>query len=144
MEVINIEQDPGLFTIVEELASVELKLNNIDNVDRIRGWRNKNVLKSIISNCKIRARSKGQKCDITEEFLEQLRIRQNNKCVYSGIEFSEEMKHDKISIDRIDSNKGYTKDNVQLVTKAVNYMKQEYSEAMFLHLCRKIVDNCKI
>jgi len=37
-----------------------------------------------------------------------------------------------ISIDRIDSSKGYTKDNIQLVGSIINIMKNDIKEEDFL------------
>jgi hypothetical protein len=44
------------------------------------------------------------------------------------------------SLDRIDSGKGYTIDNVQWVHKVVNKIKQELSENDFLNWCTIIVE----
>jgi hypothetical protein len=45
------------------------------------------------------------------------------------------------SIDRIDSSGHYTPENVQIVMAAVNVMKGELSDAVFLELCRQITVN---
>lgn len=45
------------------------------------------------------------------------------------------------SIDRIDSSKGYTKDNIQWVHKNVNIMKMDQTMDQFLYICKKIVDH---
>lgn len=44
-------------------------------------------------------------------------------------------------MDRIDSNVGYTKENVQWVHKRINIMKQNLQEDEFLYLCKLIVEN---
>lgn len=43
-----------------------------------------------------------------------------------------------ISVDRIDSSKGYTKDNVQLVCDIVNRMKLDLNMSKFVELCKII------
>ncbi len=43
------------------------------------------------------------------------------------------------SIDRIDSSKGYSKDNVQWVHKNVNIAKRTLSNAEFIAVCREVV-----
>ena len=43
-----------------------------------------------------------------------------------------------LSIDRLDSSKGYTKDNVVLVTAIVNSMKNDLSENEFIKIIKKI------
>jgi hypothetical protein len=42
------------------------------------------------------------------------------------------------SLDRIDSSKGYTIDNVQWVHKTVNLMKRELNQQDFIDICNKI------
>lgn len=44
------------------------------------------------------------------------------------------------SIDRIDSNLGYTKDNIQLVVRKVNMMKQQYTQEEFIEVCKAVAD----
>lgn len=44
------------------------------------------------------------------------------------------------SLDRKDSSKGYTTDNVQVVVSAYNYAKSEWSADVLLRLARAIVD----
>ena len=43
-----------------------------------------------------------------------------------------------ISIDRIDSNKGYYIDNIQLVYPKINMMKFTYSQDEFIDLCKRV------
>jgi hypothetical protein len=45
------------------------------------------------------------------------------------------------SVDRIDSSKHYTVDNIQIVLLAVNIMKGELPQDVFLEFCRQIVIN---
>lgn len=45
-----------------------------------------------------------------------------------------------VSIDRIDSTKGYTKDNTQLVCDIVNRMKLDLPMNEFVILCKIIYD----
>ena len=39
------------------------------------------------------------------------------------------------SLDRIDSSKGYTRDNVQWVHKWINFMKQDFTQEEFITFC---------
>lgn len=43
-----------------------------------------------------------------------------------------------ISVDRIDSSKGYTKDNIQLICGMVNIIKYKLPQEKFIELCKKI------
>lgn len=84
--------------------------------------------------------------DLTAQFLWELYERQNRKCALSGeeIKFSytnSNRPEGTISLDRIDSNKGYTKDNVQWVHKDINTLKTDFDQAKFLELCKKVVDH---
>lgn len=64
---------------------------------------------------------------------------QKGKCALSGLPM---IKHPRTwSIDRIDSNQGYTQRNVQLVDKRVNMMKGALDQGEFLLLCVSIANN---
>ena len=43
-----------------------------------------------------------------------------------------------LSIDRIDSKVGYTKDNIQIVLKEVNLMKNTLSHEEFIKICKLV------
>ena len=45
------------------------------------------------------------------------------------------------SLDRIDSTKGYSKDNIQWVHKDINCMKMDFSQQYFIDLCVKVAKN---
>lgn len=45
------------------------------------------------------------------------------------------------SIDRIDSNLGYTKENCQMVTLQFNIAKGQWSNIEMLEMCRQFVNN---
>lgn len=45
-----------------------------------------------------------------------------------------------ISIDRIDSNFGYTKDNIQLVGAIINKMKTDVPDTDFINMCSIIAN----
>jgi len=100
-------------------------------------------------------RKNGIPVDIDAKYIYDLWIKQNKKCALSGLPIDfintnpgnpnrKESKYDLIctaSPDRIDSNKGYTKDNVQLLHKDVNMIKKEYDQIYFLNLCKLITEN---
>lgn len=64
---------------------------------------------------------------------------QNHKCALSGLSIEPNinvhLNDQYLSIDRIDSFKGYEKDNVQLVDKRINMMKGSLSDDEFIDLC---------
>ena len=82
--------------------------------------------------------------DLTLEQLIELWNRQVGKCAISGVEMSyqrNKRQHNmrNCSIDRIDSSKGYTIDNVQLVCWIVNRMKGEQSTEELIKWCNHIL-----
>lgn len=67
---------------------------------------------------------------ITVEDVVALWDKQNGRCAISGMPMAHEFKNLRsVSIDRIDSDLGYTLDNIQLVCQWVNYAKNRYSNA---------------
>lgn len=72
----------------------------------------------------------------------ELFLKQNRKCALSGMELKfKENSLDRTqtaSLDRIDSNKGYTIDNIQWVHKDVNYMKMDLPQDRFIKICKEI------
>lgn len=75
--------------------------------------------------------------DVWEQFLKQ-----DRKCALSGIvlTWQDSKKDDRgtASIDRRDSNIGYTKENIQIVHKHINIMKSNHNEDYFIDLCKKV------
>ena len=65
---------------------------------------------------------------------------QGFKCALSKIplEWSETSG---MSIDRIDSKKEYILDNIQLVHRDVNLMKNHFDQEYFIEMCKRIGDN---
>lgn len=84
--------------------------------------------------------------DLTIEQLVNLWNKQEGKCAISGVEMSHQRvkrQHNmtNCSVDRIDSSKEYTINNVQLVCWTVNRMKGETSLEELLKWCKQIVKN---
>lgn len=79
--------------------------------------------------------------DVTKEELWHLYEKQQGKCALTGAPVHLDphvLKNCTASVDRIDSKKGYTPENVQWVHKDINRMKQTFSQERFLHLCRRV------
>lgn len=68
--------------------------------------------------------------DLTHEYMMQLYDKQNKLCYYSSyplnINTSGRAKFDTLSVDRIDSNKGYTKDNIVYCLNSINMFKAHH------------------
>lgn len=95
--------------------------------------------KRIFSYLQRRVRQKSLELDFDFYFLIELYTQQNGKCKYTGddLEVSAGSKKT-LSVDRIDSSKGYVKTNVVLTTWEVNNCKQDLSLIEFVNLCKKV------
>lgn len=84
---------------------------------------------------------------LSVDFLEELYNKQNGLCALTRVPMTYIRGHGKvptnISIDRIDSCKGYEPDNVQLVCSIVNIMKSNLILEDLVSWCEKIVHTYK-
>ena len=88
------------------------------------------------------SRRKKVSCFITVEHLRDVWQRQEGLCAYTKLPLSSEAHQlNTVSLDRIDSDKDYTSDNIQLVCVPINRMKLDYSEDQFIHLCQLVSQN---
>jgi hypothetical protein len=80
--------------------------------------------------------------NITIEQVYDLWEKQNRKCDLSGLDigFYDDDSSHTCSIDRIDSLLEYTLDNIQLVHKNVNRMKNVYTQNYFINMCKLIAE----
>lgn len=77
--------------------------------------------------------------DVTMEQVYDIWLKQNQKCALSGLPIDWEYNNGwTCSLDRINSKKEYTIDNVQLVHKDINVMKHHYDESYFIEMCKLI------
>lgn len=104
-----------------------------------QAWYNSNLIDIKLKSAKKRCEEKGLEFNITKEDILFLLKQQNNRCYYSDIEFDNTNKLYSYSIDRTDSTKGYTLDNIKLMCSSVNRMKNNLNEELFLNILKKIV-----
>lgn len=83
--------------------------------------------------------------EVTIENVWDLFLQQDRKCALSGIKlrFPRTSGNNEwtASLDRIDSSKGYTKNNIQWVHKDINVMKNKYNNEYFIQTCKRIAQN---
>lgn len=118
--------------------------------DQNPGWKGHGEIsqamwQSIVFRSKGRGKNKvPMDFDITIEFVWDLFLKQNRKCALTGvpIKFSARIRdRDRTaSLDRIDSNGGYTKDNVRWVHRNINLMKNIMSDEEFIEWCMLVAD----
>lgn len=86
--------------------------------------------------------------DVSIDLLWELFEKQQGKCAYTGRDLVLELsiKNSNVnwdiitaSVDRIDSNLGYTEDNVHWVHKEINRFKNNYSHDKFVSMCHEVV-----
>ena len=94
----------------------------------------------------IKRRSK--EFDLSLEDLKEIWLDQKGVCPYSGISlelptYTKPLTNElnKASLDRIDSSKGYIKENVQFVAYNINLMKSTLSHEDTINLCKQISKN---
>ena len=91
----------------------------------------KDPIPQMLSNSKIRAKSKGIPHDITSNDIKKIWPK-DNKCPVLGINFQMGYKDKKTksyspSLDRIEPKKGYIKSNILIVCDIVNRLKSDAS-----------------
>lgn len=97
------------------------------------------------NNLKNKAAMRRIAFDISPEDMWNKLIKQNKCCALTGlvIHVEKDMMNQRIkmtaSLDRIDSKKPYTPDNIQWVHKDINRMKNNYSEEYFIKMCKLII-----
>jgi hypothetical protein len=102
----------------------------------------KGRIQDLLKGARKRAKQKNIAYDLSIEWITDLINKQDNKCALTKLDFfipTEKNNHKALpfapSIDRIDSSKGYTKDNVRVVCIAVNYALNEFGEDVFRQIC---------
>ena len=77
--------------------------------------------------------------NVTIDYLWGLFLKQDKKCAFTGMPLwfgrLRRTHETNASLDRIDSTKGYTENNVHWVLKDINKMKWEFSSEHFIKLC---------
>lgn len=105
---------------------------------------NKNVISRLKSLC-TKARNRTKEFNIIDQDLFDLWEKQNGQCAYTKLPLlATANQFNTLSLDRVDSNKGYVVGNIQLVCTAINKMKQEYAEEVFILFCQLVTQNSKL
>lgn len=91
------------------------------------------------SAIKYNAARRGIPFDLSRDYLDMLWVIQQGRCYYTGevLDISSRS-GSTASLDRIDSNVGYVRNNVRWVHNDLNFMKHTLSESRFLEIIEKI------
>lgn len=109
------------------------------------------ALNIIIKQLQQWAKNRKIEFTISTEDLLDLREKQGGKCYYTWynmeywcIHYKEGKESDKtkwqLSCDRLDNNRGYTKENIVLCCTIANKMKNTLSQKEFYQICKDIAD----
>ena len=97
---------------------------------------------SLVNSARVRARKKDRSFDITTEWVNEQAERQNWLCYYTGRQMTTQCGSGRLptnmSLDRVDSSRGYTQDNVVLCCTDINIAKQQYPIEHLLELARMV------
>ncbi len=100
-----------------------------------------NFWSQFLNSAKHRGEFTKYEVSITKQEAWDLFLKQDRKCAISGlpITLAKSTKEQfTASLDRIDSNKGYSLENIQWVHKHINMMKQAYSKDYFIQMCKEV------
>ena len=110
----------------------------------------KEISGTLIAIAKSGAVKRNLEFNVTNEDLWEQFLKQERKCALTGIiltfspgqsKTNKERTLGTASLDRIDSNKGYIKDNIQWVHKDINLMKNKFNQDYFISMCKLITEN---
>lgn len=135
------------------ISNIQIKYNNKTQAQRIIHF-NKIIsnLKHNLIKCK-----RNTNISITPKELDEIYIKQFGRCAISKkdltfyynkpIKYINSIKNIRkindfnVSIARIDNNRAYTRENIQLIACRINLMKNTMSNNQFIELCSKVVKN---
>jgi hypothetical protein len=112
-----------------------------------KGWKGyKEISGRYWGLCKKNAQQRKLKFNITINYVWRLFLKQNRQCALSNIPIHfyksrQNYRHQSASLDRIDSSKGYIKNNIQWVHKDINRLKSNFNENDFKKLCYLVAIN---
>ena len=126
--------------------SCRTRVNNKKRVGTKKGadnpaWKGyKNIPGKVLSKLKRDANSRDILFEITLEDIQNQYEKQNKLCALTSIpiEFGVNA-----SVDRINSDKNYTVDNIQIVVNVVNIMKRDIPQDLFIILCKAVAERFK-
>lgn len=142
------KREDGLFRGKHHSCGCDTAILQGTNAKRLK-WKGVGDLsKTMFTECRRNAKTRGIKFNITIENAWKQFEKQKGICAISGVPIQLSIgnlrsdRHGRTaSLDRIDSNQGYTTDNIQWVHKTVNLMKNITNQSDFIEWCRKITNH---
>ena len=134
-------------------AIARVKKSRLNNIEQYRNvWRKYystelGLITSLLNNARDRAKRYNREFDLDKEFIiEKLK---SGKCELTQIPFNRTIvgpyKANPYapSLDRIDSKRGYTKDNVRLICFGVNRALSDWGLDILIHFSHELIKNNK-
>lgn len=122
-----------------------MKINKGNKSVQWKGY--KEISSSSFAQLQRHAKNRNIKVNITMEDMWNQYIKQNKTCALTGLPLiikqsqrTHSIDEANASLDRIDSSKDYTPDNIQWIHKDINFMKNNFSENEFLQYCKLIYE----
>lgn len=130
-------KSPNCQSIKKRIKKLNLNITHLNCGSNNSNWKGcENISGSYFASIRCGAKYRNLPFLITIKQIWDIYKEQNGKCNLTGlpIYFSDKT----ASLDRIDSSKGYIKENVQWVHQDINYMKQDFTEEKFITYCKLI------
>lgn len=117
---------------------------DVDRIKRLHKWY-RGVRIGWFKKARYNAAARGIEWRLTLRDVADTFEKQEFRCIFTGrdVRFPTvgTYRDGEASIDRIDSDGPYSPDNIQIVSKHVNYMKMRLSNDEFVQLCKEIAEN---
>ncbi len=128
---------------LNERQKKQYKANIIKEREYNRNHHATHPFRYAVKHAKKRSKKNGLAFDLTPEYLKQLWDECGGICPMTGVKMLKKSKlSDPIakSLDRIDPEKGYTKDNVRLVSFWYNRTRNKWGDAFTLEMCQRVAE----
>ena len=133
----------GKYRQALNLPFTQAQIDSQNSISRYSG--NRRDMYSPFRETLHRVQRRFKEVDITLEDLKELWEEQEGKCAYTKLPlilptgtYRPDIRY-QASLDRIDSNMGYIKGNIQFVAAPINYMKSTMSDKVFKDYLKEIV-----
>lgn len=128
----------------EDAVFLRLQAYRSKNRKRISAWWSKSPRGMIGKGRQMALKRRPTDNAVTLDELMAMWSSQNGKCVVSGVTMTwgqGKTQPTSISIDRVDSALGYTKDNVRLICYQANSFKNRWSDQQMIAMAKSIVNH---
>ena len=134
------EKEIDVYSLYNNKATRCYKCNKKDLANNSQWKGYKTIPGKVISKLTREAKRRNITINITIQDIYNKLQEQNGKCALTNLDV-DFIKNKLASVDRIDSSKGYSIDNIQIVHKDINIMKNAFDEEHFINMCKLVSKN---